>query len=61
MEPSNNSNLLELLNTQPILVPDINYHKISIAPMLVSSFVFVISFIVYIINSRISPMFIFGF
>ena len=41
MEPANDSNLLslsKLLIYQPILIPDLNYHKISIAPMLVNLF-----------------------
>lgn len=41
MEPSNKSImdtsiLTKLLNAKPTLSPDINYHKISIAPMLVN-------------------------
>lgn len=43
MEPKNLFNiaaLKELLNLSPVLNKDVNYHKISIAPMLVISPIF---------------------
>lgn len=40
MEPdfASKTSLTDLMNVSPILVPDLNYHKISIAPMLVLLF-----------------------